>query len=676
MSGPFPHHQAGGVPVSMNNFANWNQNAHQHPQGQGMSSGTPQSVVHGTPPQPLLQSSNQLTGSSPKAIKNSNVTHNGATGGHMAVGVISQNSLTPPSGNMKPVLQMYPNQNCPSLDPSIALTSAPSGSLDLSHSPRTGELIKPVSPGTHQESKVSNISGQNPSVISCTGISGQLNGEVHSRAPAVVSVIANAATSPIKTGPDSSQTSPCNVNQTQNMKGVAPETIVKQEPQPAQEATSVAVKVSPKSSVEPPFKKFKEEEGVRYVNNSVIVGSSPSSAPSIKMEPSPSVSSSHPSPAPNLSNKQDAMDVESQLEALFAGIADDGNSAKESKVSPVNLQGTPNVAAVLESKGSTAKKGKGKANGVVKSADVAGTTSAESTPKKKRKKKTVKPWEDDKHKKGKKGTASKGKYVKEASCDSGSNASSIRVRGPVVHIEGTKDAPTSLSVVNAPSRQDDEDNDSKKKMMASGRVRKSHAVEGKVSSSGLCSNSLVSRYESHSSDPRWVCVFCKRGCHTDGLGDLFGPYLVNHDTELENSLDLDADVDRKSGDKKDKKKRSGIGQTGVLGLLAIPPLPGEQTQFMVYFHENCAVWSPSIHLIGSRLIGIQESVWVAVRTKCSRCHLDGANMGCAHHGCSCQVHYPCARDGGWSVEETTFISMCHMHKKVPGPPLLLTADSL
>lgn len=79
------------------------------------------------------------------------------------------------------------------------------------------------------------------------------------------------------------------------------------------------------------------------------------------------------------------------------------------------------------------------------------------------------------------------------------------------------------------------------------------SLKGKLSSTGLCGNSLVSRYESHSSDPRWVCVFCKKGCHIDGLGDLFGPYLIHHDSELERSLDLDADMDRRGGDKKDKK---------------------------------------------------------------------------------------------------------------------------
>lgn len=57
-----------------------------------------------------------------------------------------------------------------------------------------------------------------------------------------------------------------------------------------------------------------------------------------------------------------------------------------------------------------------------------------------------------------------------------------------------------------------------------------------------------------------------------------------------------------------------MGQTGVLGLLAIPPLVGEQPQFMVWFHENCAVWSPTINLIGSRLTGLQEAVWVAVHS--------------------------------------------------------------
>lgn len=661
MSGQFPIHQSGGTPVTVNNYSSWSQ-PHQQPQGLGVSPGTPHSPVPVLPQQPHIL---PLPGSQPKAMKFSNMPMNGS-GGHLPATVINQSnpSLTE---NLRHSLQMYMNQGTgPSsknstVNSPVVSTTVPSGSSRMD--------VKDQSQPVHSSSPQPN---QNHTVISSIGVSPLYNGEMQSST--AVSVIANAS-SPSKELNSTSQNAIMISNRGDCKTVSAIDSLaVKQEAPSVTEVHLSTDKVSPKSSdiPEPPYKIMKVEDNVKCVNSSVIVGSTSSSTQDYVMQQTNPQSLTTPSnqlstPIPNSSNKQDALDVESQLEALFAGIGDDGTSGKSLQPEPVsssNLQGTPNVAAVLESKGSTGKKGKGKTNGMC------GTSSTESSPKKKRKKKPIKPWEE---KKKKKAGPNKSKYVKEASCDSGSNTSSSRVKGPVVHIEGTRGAPTALSVVNAPSRQDDEDNDNKKKALSSNRIGKIRTVEGKLSSSGLCGNSLVSRYEAHSSDPRWVCVFCKKGCHVDGLGDLFGPYLINHDTELENSLDLDAESDRK----KDKKiKRSGIGQTGVYGLLAIPPLSGEQAQFMVYFHENCAVWSPSINLIGSRLAGVQEAVWVAVRSKCSRCLMDGANIGCLYHGCTMQVHYPCGREVGWHLDENTFISTCHIHKRIEQATPLAKAPNL
>ncbi|XP_034248724.1 uncharacterized protein CG5098 [Thrips palmi] len=681
MSGQFPTHQTG-APVTMNSFSSWNQ------QGKSVPTGTSQ-TVHGMLPQSEMQPLNPAAASPPKPSKFVNTAQNGA-GSHVPSSVISQNSQSSLADNLRQNFIMNFNMNQAPGQPSkfqsnettMMPTIVSSGSMDLSRAPRTleGEHSKVV-PSVVQQTN------QNQSVISSAIVSSAFNGEIHSRTS---SVIANSAPSLSNKGSDVSvPTTLTNIKQDIIQK----DSNIAANPNPKVEGSAdLALKMEPRivkaeqklpppySIVrEPPLKKLKEEP-VGYVNSSVIMNSSnhekvrDTNASSSGKIGGQGSQGNIGTPASTSAAKQDALDVESQLEALFAGIADTGNTSKESKPPVISnsLQGTPNVAAVLESKGSSSKKGKGKQNGV------AGASSTETTPKKKRKKKPAKdkPWDDSKNKKLKKGGSSKGKYVKEASCDSGSNASSSRVRGPVVHIEGTKDAPISLVVVNAPARQDDEENDSKKKS-ASTRIRKIHLTEGKLSSTGLCSNSLVTRYESHSSDPRWVCVFCKKGCHIDGLGDLFGPYLIHHDAELERSLDLDADLDRRGGDKKDKKnKRIGLGQTGVLGLLPIPPLPGEQSQFMVYFHEYCAVWSPSINLIGSRLAGVQEAVWVAVRTKCSQCLSDGANIGCIHHGCSLQVHFPCARDGSWSLDEDTFTSACHIHKKVGQTPILPVATIL
>lgn len=53
--------------------------------------------------------------------------------------------------------------------------------------------------------------------------------------------------------------------------------------------------------------------------------------------------------------------------------------------------------------------------------------------------------------------------VREMAYDSGSNASSIRSRGPVVHVEGPRDSPLSVQVVNAPREDEEEKSKEKRK---------------------------------------------------------------------------------------------------------------------------------------------------------------------------------------------------------------------
>jgi len=64
---------------------------------------------------------------------------------------------------------------------------------------------------------------------------------------------------------------------------------------------------------------------------------------------------------------------------------------------------------------------------------------------------------------------------------------------------------------------------------------------GKINSSGTCSFTLVTRGElEHPQTPNvWICAFCKKGPHVNGAGDLFGPYLIR------SNEDLDQDVSEK-----------------------------------------------------------------------------------------------------------------------------------
>lgn len=56
---------------------------------------------------------------------------------------------------------------------------------------------------------------------------------------------------------------------------------------------------------------------------------------------------------------------------------------------------------------------------------------------------------------------------------------------------------------------------------------------GKVSRAGLFSSTLSSRYDAHTTDSTWVCVFCKQGPHSVVPGDparphpnLAGPHIA------------------------------------------------------------------------------------------------------------------------------------------------------
>jgi hypothetical protein len=40
----------------------------------------------------------------------------------------------------------------------------------------------------------------------------------------------------------------------------------------------------------------------------------------------------------------------------------------------------------------------------------------------------------------------------------------------------------------------------------------------------------------------------------------------------------------------------------------------EDDCYEVWVHEECAVWAAGVHVVGSRIVGLREAVWSAVRT--------------------------------------------------------------
>ncbi|XP_057324364.1 uncharacterized protein LOC130667015 [Microplitis mediator] len=307
--------------------------------------------------------------------------------------------------------------------------------------------------------------------------------------------------------------------------------------------------------------------------------------------------------------------------------------------------------------------------------------------------------------------------LREIAYDSGSNASSIRSRGPVVHVEGPRDSPLSVQVVNAPREEEEEKSKEKRKSVGNGNVGRSKRLShqndldyrGKVSKAGLFSSTLSSRYDAHTTDSTWVCVFCKQGPHyivpgdpsrphpnlagphiapgtytVPGgvLSDLFGPYLIGKERLEEGILSADEQeitTEQKRGGKNKrslryagladifsakmgKKKRNSIEANTAVMFAGMTMIPGDEQRWEVWLHEQCAVWAAGVYLAGGRVTGLQEAVWDATKSICNACGMTGANIGCVKRGCKAVTHYPCAITKGWHLDNTQYIPKCNLHR--------------
>ncbi|XP_033210554.1 uncharacterized protein CG5098 [Belonocnema kinseyi] len=307
--------------------------------------------------------------------------------------------------------------------------------------------------------------------------------------------------------------------------------------------------------------------------------------------------------------------------------------------------------------------------------------------------------------------------LREVTYDSGSNASSIRSRGPVVHVEGPRDSPLSIEVVNVPREDEEEKSKEKRKNMGNGNAGRSKRLShqndldyrGKVNKAGLFSSTLSSRYDAHTTDSTWVCVFCKQGPHSivagdpsrphpnlagphiapgtyvvpaGVLSDLFGPYLIGRE-RLEDGIlsadEQDVMAEQKKGSKNkrslryagladqfsakmSKKKRNSVESSTNTVFTGMTLIPGEEQRWEVWLHEQCAVWAAGVYLAGGRVTGLQEAVWDAAKSVCDNCGLTGANIGCVKRGCKAVTHYPCALTNSWLLDTNSYIPKCNIHR--------------
>ncbi|XP_049774320.1 nascent polypeptide-associated complex subunit alpha, muscle-specific form isoform X2 [Schistocerca cancellata] len=445
---------------------------------------------------------------------------------------------------------------------------------------------------------------------------------------------------------------------------------------------------------------------------------------------------------PKLEPKSTIIDVETELEKMFAGIVEEDNVSSDtvkvevpsSSVTDSStmaakalecLSGSENTSPSVtatpapppppqDTKPRVSKRGrpKGSRNSSHRSSDnVLGLSSSENTPKKKKRKQAgrVSGISDEglsSHKKKVKrpkleagatcdspiplaAGRRRGRDASGVATDSGSNASSGRSRGPVVHLEGPRDSPYSVTVVNGPARLDDDEGNDRKTSIGSSRRKNSSyhndlEYRGK-GGGGLFSSTLSARYDAHTSDPTWICVFCKSGPHSAlGSGDLFGPYLVSRpERELPASADEKDIVEEQSRggsgtrgkrslrtahmvehfhQKMSKKAKRSHSVDGSVAVAGMTPVGKDDSCYEVWTHEECAVWAAGVHLVGTRIVGLQEAVWGAVRTTCTKCGEGGASLGCVRRGCDLRAHYGCAQDMSWLLEEENYVAKCTQHK--------------
>ncbi|XP_022232213.2 uncharacterized protein CG5098 isoform X2 [Drosophila obscura] len=234
---------------------------------------------------------------------------------------------------------------------------------------------------------------------------------------------------------------------------------------------------------------------------------------------------------------------------------------------------------------------------------------------------------------------------------------------------------------------------------------------------GMHSSTLSNRYDADTTDSTWICVFCKRGPHKMGLGDLFGPYLVSNDCdEYRAALQAPGSQDF-DGVFVSKRRREDMVQHRR-NLPAVPatlahimqgpkismhkrkrkhthdsvyscsddlnesqssqdPLDcTHETKFVetfrgmcktsehgyeVWLHEDCAVWTNDIQLIGAHVNGLDAAVWDSTRYHCVVCSQTGASVCCFQRCCKATAHVPCARSSNWTLDEQDRKVFCQMH---------------
>uniref|UniRef100_A0A6G1SEI8 Retinoic acid-induced protein 1 n=2 Tax=Aceria tosichella TaxID=561515 RepID=A0A6G1SEI8_9ACAR len=139
-------------------------------------------------------------------------------------------------------------------------------------------------------------------------------------------------------------------------------------------------------------------------------------------------------------------------------------------------------------------------------------------------------------------------------------------------------------------------------------------------------------------DQNVVCVLCHKICHCRGLGDLYGPYNIDFSTTS------NAPSDRYKTITPKKSKYSLLNHSYAVKE--------------IWIHEDCLVWSEGVHLVGNKILKMEETIKASFNHNCSVCKTKGATIGCSGKRCRRKFHYICGRDSKCQFDETNFTLKC------------------
>lgn len=152
-----------------------------------------------------------------------------------------------------------------------------------------------------------------------------------------------------------------------------------------------------------------------------------------------------------------------------------------------------------------------------------------------------------KNKKGKRGPRKKkGEISKQKPNDiKGKIKKAQTFNGPYIHIIGSKENPSAIAIVNVAQKEEEKLNKTQTKRSVSTAVsRIKNRTVGHLST-------LSPTYDAFNRDKTWVCIFCQKGSHHGGLGDLYGPYYIKKDSDERNSPSTSG-----TGASRNKRKKS------------------------------------------------------------------------------------------------------------------------